>query len=151
MLGRLDALPDTTNHMLMTTLPSSNVQWDSTYVGQGPFPEMSFYPTGDTLNITTEIAEFFSIAQYESPSRLITDTPKEWVNSLQQIQYYFSRVRRMQYCFAGSATTDVMRDMVVRTMVTLNLPGFNELVDRLVTPTVWSPTRSALWQPSTTI
>lgn len=125
MLG-LDALPDTTSHVLMTTFPSSNVQWDSTYINQGPFPETSFYPTGDSsLNLTSEITEFFTIAPYESPSRLMNDTPKEWVNSLQQIQYYFSRVRKMQYCFAGSATTDIMRDMVVRTMVTLELPGAN--------------------------
>ena len=152
MSGRPDPLPDTTSHVLMTTFPSSNVQWDSTYIGQGPFPEASFYPTGDSpLNLNSEVVEFFTIAQYESPSRLITDTPKEWVNSLQHIQYYFSRVRKMQYCFAGPATTDIMRDMVVRTMVPLKLPGFNGLVDRLVTLTAWSPTRSALWQPSTTI
>jgi hypothetical protein len=123
----LDPQPDTT---LMTALPlplpsspSPNVhQWaDSAYItSQGPFPEPSFYPTGDTCsNLTSEVAQYLNIAQYESPSRLINnDTPKEWVNSLQQIQYYFHRVRKMQYCFAGSTTTDIMRDMVVRTILT---------------------------------
>lgn len=30
-----------------------------------------------------------------------------------QIFYYFNRVRKMQYCFAGETTKDVLRDMVV--------------------------------------
>lgn len=115
MLGRLDTSPNTTNHMLMTTLPPSNVQWDPAYISPGSFSESSFYPTGDTSFGLNSAMEYFSIAQYDSPSRLMNDTPKEWVNSLQQIQYYFNRVRKMQYCFAGSATTDIMRDMVVRT------------------------------------
>jgi hypothetical protein len=147
MLGRLDPSSDRANHALITTLPSPNVQLDPAYISQGPFPfpETSFYPTGDTsLNLPSEVTEYFNIAQYESPSRLINDTPKEWANSLQQIQYYFHRVRKMQYCFAGSATTDIMRDMVVRTMVTFTLSQFDGLLDRLVTLTVWSPTRSAL-------
>jgi hypothetical protein len=124
MLGRLD---DTTNHALMTTLRSPNVQWDPTYIGQGPFPEpSSFYSTGDTsLNLTSEVTQYINIAQYEPPSRVINDTPKEWVNSLQQIQYYFNRVRKMQYCFAGSGMTDIMRDMVVRTMFTPRALGFD--------------------------
>lgn len=134
MLGRLDALPDTTNHVLMTTLPSP---LDPAYISQGSFPETSFYPTGETsLNLTSEVTEYFNIAQYESPSRLMNDTPKEWANSLQQIQYYFNRVRKMQYCFAGSATTDIMRDMVVRTMVPLKPSQFDGLPDRLGTLTV---------------
>lgn len=152
MSGRLDAQPDTTNHVLMTTLSSSHVQWDPSYVSQGSFPETSFYPTSEpSLNLTSEVTDFFNIPQYESPSRLMNDTPKEWVNSLQQIQYYFNRVRKMQYCFAGSATTDIMRDIVVRTMVTSKCPESDLFLDRLVTPMVWSPTRSALWPPSTTI
>ena len=152
MLGRIDAPSETTNHVLMTTLPSPNVQLDTAYISQGPFPFTSFYPTGDTsLNLNSEVTEYFNIAQYESPSRLINDTPKEWVNSLQQIQYYFNRVRKMQYCFAGSATTDIMRDMVVRTMVNFKPSQFDVLPNRPVTLMVWSLTRSALWQPSTTI
>jgi hypothetical protein len=153
MLGRLDAPPDTTNNVLMTTLPTPSVQLDPAYISLGAFPEISFYPTGDTsLNLTSasEVAEYFNIAQYESPSRLINDTPKEWVNSLQQIQYYFNRVRKMQYCFAGSTTTDIMRDMVVRTIVAFKPSQFDGLFDRLVTLMVWSPTLSAPWQPSTT-
>ena len=123
MLGRLDAPSDTTNHVLITTLPPSGVQLDPAYISHGPFPETSFYPTGDSsLNLTSEVTEYFNIAQYESPFRVINDTPKEWVNSLQQIQYYFNRVRKMQYCFAGSATTDIIRDMVVRTVVTFKPP-----------------------------
>ena len=142
MLGRIDAPSDTTNRVLMTTLPSPNVQ---AYSGQGPFPSMSFYPTGDTsLNLSSDVADYFNIAQYESPSRLMNDTPKEWVNSLKQIQYYFNRVRKMQYCFAGSATTDIMRDMVVRTLVTFKPSQVDRLPNRPGILTVWSPTRSVL-------
>lgn len=145
MLGRIDAPSDTTNHVLMPTLPSPNVQLGPAYIAQGPFPSMSLYPTGDTsLNLSSDVTDFFNIAQYESPSRLMNDTPKEWVNSLKQIQYYFNRVRKMQYCFAGSATTDIMRDMVVRTMVTFKPPQFDGLPNRPVILTVWSLTRSAL-------
>ena len=145
MLGRIHAPSDTTNQALMTTLPSPNVQLDPAYISHGPFPSTSFYPTGDTsLNLSSDVTDYFNIAQYESPSRLMNDTPKEWVNSLKQIQYYFNRVRKMQYCFAGSATTDIMRDMVVRTMVTFEPSQFDGLRNRLVILMVWSPTRSAL-------
>ncbi|PVF99777.1 hypothetical protein CPB86DRAFT_277910 [Serendipita vermifera] len=95
--------------------PDANSNGNSTGVTVGPVPSSSSATTTQSLP-TPASASLLNLSAISPPAGSQCGLPRLPIDAQlirKQVFYYFNRVRKMQYTFAGESTKDVLRDIVV--------------------------------------